>query len=305
MIKVSIVVPIYNTGKYLPRCIESLLNQTLKEIEIILINDGSKEDIDSIIKKYKDERIKYIKKENEGIGKTRNLGISLAKGEYIMFVDSDDFVEEYYSEKLYNEITKTNSDVVISNYFEVINGNKKEKNYPYFNSSNLKDNPEILNKINLSTWNKIYKASLIKNNDIKFDEKLKFEDVPFIVKSLECAQKISKINDFIYDYIIHENSETTTIDKRMFDIFKITDITFNILNKEVYKKERTNLLVQIITYNIMNLRNIRDIKTKIKFINIAFKKLKEYDKNWKKCEYIKIVKKNKLLTTLYCITARR
>ena len=91
MAKVSLIIPIYNSSKYLKKCINSLVNQTLKDIEIILINDGSKDDSDKIIKEYKDKRIKYIRKQNEGIGKTRNLGIKEAAGEYIAYVDSDDY----------------------------------------------------------------------------------------------------------------------------------------------------------------------------------------------------------------------
>ena len=118
MNKVSIIVPVYNTSKYLNSCIKSLLHQTLKDIEIILINDGSTDDSESIIKKYKDKRIKYISKKNEGIGKTRNLGIDTATGEYLSFIDSDDYVEPDFCEKMYEKATKDKCDIVICDYYE-------------------------------------------------------------------------------------------------------------------------------------------------------------------------------------------
>ena len=89
---ISIIVPIYNSEKYLNKCIDSLINQTEKNIEIILVNDGSTDNSEEIIKEYKDKRIKYYKNKNQGIGKTRNFGIEQATGSYIMFVDSDDYI---------------------------------------------------------------------------------------------------------------------------------------------------------------------------------------------------------------------
>lgn len=105
MNKVSLIVPVYNTSKYLEKCINSLINQTLKDIEIIIINDGSTDNSEKIIKKFNDKRIKYIAKQNEGIGKTRNLGIEKATGEYLAFVDSDDYLSIDFCKKMY---TKSN-----------------------------------------------------------------------------------------------------------------------------------------------------------------------------------------------------
>ena len=118
MAKVSLVVPIYNSSKYLNKCIDSLVNQTLKDIEIILINDGSTDKSEKIIKEYNDKRIKYISKKNEGIGKTRNRGIKEATGEYIAFVDSDDYLNEHFCEYMYKKAHADKCDLVICNFFE-------------------------------------------------------------------------------------------------------------------------------------------------------------------------------------------
>ena len=123
--KISVIVPIYNVEEYLEKCLDSLVNQTLKDIEIILINDGSPDNSEAIVKKYLKkykEKIIYHKKENEGQGIARNYGIKLAKGEFISFVDSDDYIDLTMLEKLYNKAIKENSDIVSSvGFIEVKN----------------------------------------------------------------------------------------------------------------------------------------------------------------------------------------
>ena len=114
---ISIIVPIYNAEKYIKKCVESLLRQTKEELEIILINDGSTDQTEKIIKTFQDPRIRYFKNKNQGIGKTRNFGIQKAEGEYISFVDSDDTLEKTACEELYQKAKKDNLDVVVCNYY--------------------------------------------------------------------------------------------------------------------------------------------------------------------------------------------
>ena len=144
MAKVSLVVPIYNSSMYLNKCIDSLVNQTLKDIEIILINDGSTDKSEKIIKEYNDKRIKYISKKNEGIGKTRNRGIKEATGEYIAFVDSDDYLNEHFCEYMYKKASTDNCDLVICNFFED-RGNLYGIKFKDFEDTSLKDNPSLIN----------------------------------------------------------------------------------------------------------------------------------------------------------------
>ena len=101
MPKISIIVPMYNSEKYIKKCLESILNQTYEDFEVLLVNDGSTDKTESIVNRYNDKRIKYIKNKKSGIGKTRNLGIDKSKGEYLMFVDSDDYLDKSAVEKLY------------------------------------------------------------------------------------------------------------------------------------------------------------------------------------------------------------
>ncbi len=307
MAKISLIVPIYNTEKYLNKCLDSLISQSLKDIEIILINDGSTDDSEKIINNYDDKRIKYISRENKGVGKTRNEGIDLAKGEYLTFVDSDDYLDINFCKKMYEKAVKDNCDLVICDFFED-RGNLWGVKFKDFSDTNLKKNPELLNNINLGPCNKIYKNNLFKNKNNRFEENLKYEDAPFVVKMLISAKKIGKVNDYLTYYVVHDNSETTIRDKRIFDILKITDIIVTNLEKIDHpKKSIINLAVMILTDYTIQQRYVKSITARHAFINMAFDYLNKLDKSWRKCEYLKkfsklkkSIKCNKTLTKIYC-----
>ena len=308
MQKISIIVPVYNTSKYLNKCINSLLNQTLEDIEIILINDGSTDESDSIIKKYKDKRIKYIHKKNEGIGKTRNLGIEIASGEYLSFIDSDDYVEADFCEKMYNKAIKDNCDIVICDFYKDIDSTLEYIKIESFKDNSLNKNPNILNIVNLGPCNKIYKRNLFENRNNRFVENLKYEDAPFVCKVLLSAKKIGKVDEYLAHYVIHDKSETTTRDERIFDILKITDIMIKELKKHDYMHDAMiNIVVMILTDYTIQQRYINDLELRNKFINESFSYLNALDINWKKCSYLKKfswlkrkIKSSKILTKAYC-----
>lgn len=220
MTKLSIIVPVYNVEKYLPKCLESLIKQTLKDIEIICVNDGSMDNSLAILKEFasKDSRIRIIDNQHQGVAKTRNTGIEQSTGEYIGFVDSDDYIDIDFFEKLYNSATKSNSDIAIASIL-------KHKNF--FNIYNAKYTKEetaitIQDKIKLCedkkhfffyAWNKIYHSEFIKENNIKFSEGQIYEDVMFAIKALYYSNKIISVYGTKYHYIEHENSLTKYKDK--------------------------------------------------------------------------------------------
>lgn len=220
MTKLSIIVPVYNVEKYLPKCLESLIKQTLKDIEIICVNDGSIDNSLAILKEFasKDSRIRIIDNQHQGVAKTRNTGIEQSTGEYIGFVDSDDYIDIDFFEKLYNSATKSNSDIAIASIL-------KHKNF--FNIYNAKYTKEetaitIQDKIKLCedkkhfffyAWNKIYHSGFIKENNIKFSEGQIYEDVMFAIKALYYSNKIISVYGTKYHYIEHENSLTKYKDK--------------------------------------------------------------------------------------------
>ena len=307
MTKVSLIVPIYNSQNYLEKCIKSLISQTLKDIQIILINDGSTDNSEKIIKSFDDERIVYISKNNEGIGKTRNLGIDKATGEFLAFVDSDDYLNEHFCEYMYQKAVNDDCDLVVCDFFEDRNTLVGIK-FKDFKDTNLRETPELINNINLGPCNKLYKKSLFDDKSNRFEENLKYEDAPFVVKMLVSANRIGKVNDYLTYYVIHSNSETTIRDKRMYDILEITDIIVNDLKKVDYPNDSlVSLAVMILTDYTIQQRYISDVKYRHDFINKAFKYLNNLDRKWRKCSYLKrftslkrYVKTSKLLTKIYC-----
>lgn len=300
---VSIIVPVHNSSKYLKNCIDSLLNETYKNIEIIVVENGSTDNSLEILECYKD-KIHLTKLNAKGLSKARNKGISLAKGDYIAFVDSDDFIEPNMIDELVNNLEKNNSDLSICNITEIheyTNKIIKRNEYP----CSLIDQKEInknLIKFNYAVWNKLYKSEIIKENNIKFPDDIKYEDISFSLQYITKCKKISKTNEYLYNYIIHKSSEQTTVDKKVFDIFKIMDICKNFITAEnledIYIKELT-------TY-ALKMRYVKDKHLRKNFINEVYKNLKLNYPYWKKCNYIKnlniikrIIIKNKPLLKVY------
>ncbi|MEI0565014.1 glycosyltransferase family 2 protein [Brachyspira pulli] len=218
MIKVSIIVPVYNVEKYLEQCLDSIINQTLKEIEIICIDDCSTDSSLSILEKYKlkDDRIVLIKnKVNLGKGDIRNLGINNSNGEYIGFVDSDDTIEERYFEELYNTAKKYDSDIVCTNNIkkvkegfvkdDKINDSKFKSGILNYDASIFIEsmrNHFIMNySINRVIWNKLWKKSFLLDNNIKFLMNFLGQDFCFVLTSLIYSPKISYNNTPIYYYL--------------------------------------------------------------------------------------------------------
>jgi len=285
MKKVSIIVPIYNEEENLKRCIDSLINQTYSELEIILLNDGSTDNTKKIMDSYQDKRIIAIHKENSGIGDTRNLGIEKSSGDYIMFVDSDDYIELNCVEKLVDVIEKDKVDLVISNYYLETKEKTYEIKLPNLGITSIKEDKDLLCKINFAPWNKIYHKDLFKKTENRFPIKIKYEDAPVAVDAILHAKKISFTSDYLFHYVMKKTGETITRDERIFDIITICAMIEKKLNgeKEVNK---TNLLVKILLPYLKNSRFISNKKMRNEFIDAIYIYLNRVDKNWRKCSYL-------------------
>ena len=314
MVDISVIVPIYNAEKYLNKCVDSLINQTKKELEFILVNDGSTDKTEEIIKSYKDSRIKYFKNKNQGIGKTRNFGIEKATGKYIMFLDSDDYLKNNPCEILYKNVEKTDADLAICDFYKIYDSGEEEKiKLLSFKPTTLWKTPSLVNEINLAPWNKLYKKELITKNKIKFVENLKYEDAPFVIEAFSKAGKIIKVDEYLNYYLIHGNSETTVRDKRCFDILKIIDLIRKNTKNEAYLQEEINkLTVRIITNYTIQQRNQKDKNVGLDFIDEAFSYLEKEVPDYKNNKYFKnrsilkrTIEKSKFLTKLYCKIYRK
>ncbi len=205
--KVSIIVPVYGVEKYIDKCLDSLVKQSLKEIEIIVVNDGTKDNsqkiIDKYAKKYPDKIKSYIK-ENGGQGSARNYGLKKAMGEYIGYVDSDDFVEKDMYKKLYNKAIENDYDIVVCGNYNVSEDYKTKNIDTFTNYYNTDLENLFFGK--MAVWNKIYKRDILIKNKLEFKEKVWYEDLAFTLKTVMNSNTFAFIDEPLYDYLIREGS---------------------------------------------------------------------------------------------------
>lgn len=234
MALVSIIVPIYNVEEYLHRCLNSIIHQTYKNIEIILVDDESPDNCPSLCDEYaqKDKRIKVIHKKNEGLGLARNSGLEIANGDYVAFVDSDDYVESDMVEKLYHECCANELDAVFADFY--VDGNsgfkKSSSLEKLYNNSQLMEelrldmvgaDPEYpsCSKIQYSVWRGLYSLKLINNNNLRFPSEREFisEDIIFNLNFLKFAQRVKIVPSKFYHYCFNGNSLTHSYRKDRWD----------------------------------------------------------------------------------------
>lgn len=237
---VSIIVPCYGVEKYLNRCVDSLLCQSLKNIEIILVDDGSLDNVPTMCEewKHKDSRIKVIHKKNEGLGLARNSGLEIASGEYVAFVDSDDYVSPDMYCNLYKEAVKSEADAVFCGF-------KTELSSGIWCESNEVFNKEIIEgksavesfmldmvasapfvkkerRYQMSVWHSIYRHSVIKDENLRFlsERKVVSEDIPFQIEFLKRASKIVYLPNSYYYYCFNGSSLTASYKEEKYAKYK-------------------------------------------------------------------------------------
>ena len=288
-IKVSIIIPVYNVEKYIEECMESVVNQTLEEIEIIIVNDGTQDNSMKKIERFlSDDRIIIINKENAGASSARNLGIKLAEGEYISFVDSDDFIEKTMLEDLY--CTSNNHDIIFSDFIFYDEKSKKE----------IKNEREILFSENKGSyfylygstvvWNKIYRREFLLKNNLFFKEGIIYEDELFTFKSSFLAEKIKYVKKYHYYYRNNREGSIMNTLKREKSIDSYEKIIFEIkkfkneYNWSLFEKSRIFLCEN---YFVSYLYKMKDQNFKREEVREFENELKEYYKN----KFSKIEKK--------------
>ncbi|TDQ38645.1 glycosyltransferase family 2 protein [Aureibacillus halotolerans] len=274
MSKVSIILPAYNVEQFIGECLISLVNQTFKDIEIIIVNDGSNDSTLKIIENWrgKDNRIEVINTHNYGAGSARNRGLRFAKSEYVIFIDPDDSCEETMIEELYSAIIKHDVDIAICNYYEV-----KEKGRikmvvggPYNKKILNKDEKNVLFNVNPTPWNKLFRRKLLIENNIKFPVDFRREDLFVISCSLMMANSIVCIEKPLYNYrVLRPGSATQANAKTLTDVLEILKlikeyaISNNIYNYWFEEIEMISLKYGIMWY-------------KISLNNCSFKNIRKY-----------------------------
>ncbi len=256
-VSVSVIVPVYNVEKYLDECLSSLVNQTLSELEIIVVNDGTKDNsqsiIDHYVKQYPNKVVSLIK-ENGGLGDARNYGISYAKGEYIGFVDSDDIVHLEMVEKMFNKAKLEDSDLVLCDleYFYETSSEKMVKE-GLVQIENIDVNKTVFLSP-LFAWNKLYRRSLFIESGLKYPIGLWYEDIPVTVPFFTLAKKISYVHETLIYYRQRSTSIMGSVDnpkvKDIFDIMHLCLTYFKDHNLlETYHNELEFLFLEHLMLN--------------------------------------------------------
>ena len=247
--KVSVIVPVYNVYEYLNKCLDSLVCQSLKDIEIIVVNDGSTDDSQKIIDEYqkKYHNIKSYIKKNSGLSDTRNMGIKYASGEYIAFVDSDDSVRSDMYEKMYEKAKSGDFDVVTSDIKYVYSDHDEIiKTTPKKDTSNIKD---VFIDLYPAVCTKIFKRKLLINNSLFFKSGVWFEDVEFMYRLLPYINKIGVIHEPFYEYLQREKSITSTISPKIYDyISNMNGVVDYYKKNSIYVKYQKELEYAYVRY---------------------------------------------------------
>lgn len=244
MVKVSIITPVYNVEECIERCINSVINQTYKDFELLLIDDGSKDksiDIAKNLLEKSEINYKIITQNNSGVSAARNKGIEEASGEYITFLDSDDYVDSRFVELMYKKAETAKCDVVFCDYSEVNEEGKvlvknRTKCLDEFISGKEAALKQLTDDITIGMRSAIYKTSIIKDNNLFFDSKRKYgEDMIFIVKALLYADKVISVNEVLAYYVIWGNSVTQNVSLKHLDCY------YSYVDLLEYVRENKNL----------------------------------------------------------------
>ena len=281
MIKISIIIPVYNTEFYLNKCLDSVIKQDIEDFEIICVNDGSTDNSIKILKKYSriDQRIKIISQKNQGVSVARNKALDVAKGEYVMFVDSDDWLEENSLLSIYNAIKKTNSDVMEFRNDCYFGNLRRTGNYTELNKCQTdKDLFSVVPSLYL-IWNKIYKRDFINSNNIKFPENItNAEDGVFNLECLYANPRFSVDYTLGYHYRQLRDGSVTKNIKSIDDEIRTFFYSFN--SKKFKETSINNKIITIEKYlrGILHWYNIIAASSDKKEEKIQYKKLYRFYK---------------------------
>lgn len=310
--KVSVIIPMYNSEEYISKCVDSVINQTLREIEIILVDDGSTDKTLEICNEYAilDDRIKIIKQKNKGVSSARNKGINFATGEYVTFVDSDDFIENNMLEILYGKAIKNNCNIVISGMNLINKNNENNESYNINNSKIYKKHEAFklfyYNQAPFSpnyAWGKLIKKSIL--DKVKFREDIfLMEDALFCMESfIECKNSIMYVNKHLYNYIQRKGSASKSFNKKRISSFYALEELINLARRidknyeqeflKVYSKLILGILQDIIYYDFYG--------NKEEYFKISKALNKKYFNNLRNRE---INKKNKIHLSIIKISPK-
>ena len=254
---ISVIIPVYNVEPYLRECLDSVVNQTFRDLEIICVNDGSTDGGPAILEEYaaKDSRIQIVTKENGGLSDARNAGLAIASGDFILFVDSDDYLAVNACQTLYSKAVETNSDMVMF-LFKCFGNSERSP------SDSVSYYPEVLTdcleKIQYefnnwqTAWSNLFRRKIIDENNLRFHKGLIFEDVPFVAKASLLANKIAIVPKKLYFYRQREDSIMQNKQQRN---FLSRPLSFQYMYSDILSISPDNALLWLLSYKYSILYN--------------------------------------------------
>lgn len=298
MPKVSIIVPVYNVERYLEKCLDSLVNQTLQDIEIIIVNDSSPDHSQVIIDRYLalyPHLIKSYIKENGGIADTRNFGISKVTGEYFGFVDSDDYVELTMFEQLYNEAKKQDAQLVSCNfYWEYPDQKVLGVDGPF------EDEHQYLTEMIATLWTKLYKTDWFKSLDLSFPTGLRYEDSSLLIRLAPHIKRFGFVDQPLVHYVQRGGSITHTHNHSVRDMLHVFEGIFNYYQEhqleQTYHDELEYLFIKyFLGSSFLRAAQIKDKVERRYVLSEGWKLLNKTFPDWKQNSYLKAKKDKKHL----------
>jgi len=268
--KVSVIIPVYNTGEYLNQCLDSLLNQTLQNIEIICVDDGSTDNSLEILRRYceKDRRMNIISVENKGAGAARNIGLEKATGEYLSFLDADDFFEKNMLESLYNSCIETGADIAICNSDRYDNEAKRYFCGSSIKLANLPKNKTIYSPRDIKqnifktfvgwAWDKLFKRSFISEFKLRFQEQRTTNDLYFVYSALIHAKSIIVIDEILVHQRVNLESSLSVTRHKSWDCFysALLALKNELVNYNLFQEYERDFVNYSLSFSLWNLTTI-------------------------------------------------
>ncbi len=305
MRSVSVIVPFYNVENYIEKCLNTLVHQTLEDIEIILVNDGSQDRSMVVVKKFLEQypdKITYLEKENGGLSDARNYAIPYAKGEYIAFLDSDDYVEKTMYKDMYELAKKEDSDMVECNFYWEYPDKKKEDIGVVYNGKK-----EMLEKVRVVAWNKLIKKEVLEKSKVTFPKGYRYEDVEFTYKLIPYLDKVSFLKKPCIHYIQREGSISNNQNERNKEIFDVLEHVIDFYKEndlyEEYKDELEYLYVRYaFCSSLLRIVKIKDEFVQRKLLDLTWEKVNTTFPEWKQNP---VLKSKKDLKSIYLKTINK
>ncbi len=296
MPEISVVVPVYNVADYLDKCISSILAQTWKDFEVILVDDGSTDRSGEILDSWKerDARIHVIHKKNGGLSDARNEGMKRAEGTYVSFIDSDDFIEPIMLETCMKKLHETNADMVIFDFYQYYQASgRKEiiKSGPDdADVCSLKEDPRLLTSIANAAWNKIYRLSLFRDHDITYPWGCLYEDLGTTYRLIARASRVAFVHEPLYDYLKDRPGNITgEFNMRAYHVLDMVKITLDDFKRlgiyETYYEELKFLGGVNILECLKKTRECTDRKLVNEYIDVCFMDIRNNWPEFPKCRY--------------------